>query len=271
MSGLRPTPGGGVGTPPPGGVEPGGIGPSTPGGDIGPSIPGGRAGPPPSGGDTGPPSGGEVVAPSGRSGDASPSGNGVESSLLDCAVGPPPDGGGEPVAAGGGGGGAPWNGGGTAPSDSGGNPLRVCGQLRGCGAWPCPWPPSFRARADGDANWEETVAGIRPWASLAGSPGTDARTTNLVSPSTPASTNILAPIAVAVAMAGSRLLRRLNEHPAPPSKYVLRSTRVVAPGASSIGGGDRTNCGDFAVESPLTSSPAHSRRAARHPPPHSLA
>ena len=217
-------------------------------------------------------SGGGAVASSDGTDDSSPSDERVGPPLPGCTVGPPPDGKGEPLAAGGIGGGGPGNGGGgTAPSASGGNPFRTHGQPRvspeGCG----PGPPPSGVLSDAGANREETVTGITPCAKLAGSPGTDARTTKPVSPSRPASTTNLLPIAVAVAVSGSRLLRRVNEHSAPPSKYVLRSTRSVAPGATSIGGGFRTNCGDVGVESAVMSSPARSRHRARNRPYHSVA
>ena len=224
-----------------------------------------------SGGMVGASSGGGAVASSDGTDDSSPSDERVGPPLPGCTVGPPPDGKGEPPAAGGIGGGEPGNGGGTAPSASGGNPFRTHGQPRGspegCGLGP---PPSG-ILSDAGANREETVTGITPCAKLAGSPGTDARTTKPVSPSRPASTTNLLPIAVAVAVSGSRLLRRVNEHSAPPSKYVLRSTRSVVPGATSTGGGFRTNCGDVGVESAVMSSPARSRHRARNRPYHSVA
>ena len=231
LAGVGVAPGGGARAWPVGvgGAVRGEIGPTpecgvpTPGGGTGP-LPGGVGVPPVGGGP--PPDGGGGPPPGGGTG-PEPGGD----------AGPPPDGGLPP--------------GGESPPDA--------GHPRGCQRCGGRGPPPPDVSPDGVPNCGETTTGIRPCAKFAGFPGWDARTISLVAPSCPASTSSVLPTTSAVAVSGSRLVRRVNENPVAPSKYAFRSTRVVAPGAISIEGASPENRGAVGVESPfmMSAAPAH--------------
>ena len=175
---------------------------------------------------------------------------------------PPPDGGIGPEP-----------GGDAGPPPEGGPPpdgasLPDAGHPRGCQPCGGRCPPPADVSSDGAPNRAETTTGIRPCAKFAGFPGSDARTTSLVAPSFPACTSNVLPNASAVAVAGSRLVRTVNEYPLAPSKYESSSTRLLAPGAISIEGANPENRGAVGVESLPMMSVAPADQVDECPPVH---